>query len=127
MTTIGSPRPPVYHRVETSVRPARVASLIYDVDDWIPAAQRMIELFGRAWGGHGDILVAASEDGAVSGDLWRLLERFDPDRLGYYLPTHRGRQMVDPTGFEQWLGREGEEIGPDDRVGARRSVVAAEL
>jgi hypothetical protein len=87
----------------------------------------MIELFSRVWGGHGDILVAASDDGTVADDLWRLLERFDPDCLGYYVPTDRGRQMVDPTGFEQWLGREGEEIGPDDRVGARRSVVVAEL
>jgi hypothetical protein len=106
MTTIGSPRPPIYHRVETSVRPARVASLIPDVDDWIPAAQRMIELFSRAWGGRGDILVPTSDDGTVSDDLWRLLERFDPDRLGYHLPTHRGWQMADPAGFERWLDQE---------------------
>ena len=106
MTTLGSPRPPAYHRVEASVRPARVASLIYDVEDWIPTAQRMIELFSRVWGGHGNILVAASDDGDVSDDLWRLLERFDPDRLGYYVPTHRERQMVDPAGFEQWLDDE---------------------
>jgi hypothetical protein len=83
-----------------------VASLIYDVEDWIPAAQRMIELFSRVWGGHGGILVAASDDGTVSDDLWRLLERFDPDRLGYYVPTHRGIQMADPAGFEGWLDRE---------------------
>jgi hypothetical protein len=87
----------------------------------------MIELFSRAWGGHGDILVAASDDGTVADDLWRLLERFDPDRLGYSVSTHRGRQMVDPTGFEQWLGREGERLGQTTVWGARRSVVAAEL
>jgi hypothetical protein len=108
MTTAGSPTPPVYHRVETSVRPVRVASLIYDLEDWVPAAQRMIELLSRIWGGHGAILVAASNDGTVSDDLWRLLERFDPDRLGYYVPTHRGRQMADPAGFEQWLDHEAE-------------------
>lgn len=98
--------PPRYHRVETSVRPARVACLIFELDEWISPALRMIELFSRMWGGSGNVLFAYSEENPIPEALWQALERFDPDRLGHYVPTRRGQQMAAPEAFETWLDNE---------------------
>jgi len=59
----------------------------------------MLENYSRKWGGVADILSPVVA-GAVHVPFWGLLAQFDPDWLGYYKPTHRGRQMADPAGFE---------------------------
>lgn len=55
------------------------------------------------WGGSGNVLLAYSEQHPVSESIWQALERFDPDRLGHYVPTRRGHQMAAPDAFETWL------------------------
>jgi hypothetical protein len=82
----------------------------------------MIELFSRVWGGRGDILVPTADDGAISDDLWRLLELFDPDRLGYHMPTYRGWQMADPAGFERWLDQEADRRAQMTGVASREQA-----
>lgn len=90
------------HRLALSVRPGRVATFVGDEDIWRPKAMRMLEVYSRKWGGAGDI-VAPVKDGKVVPQFWRILADFDPDWLGFYTPTRRGRQLADPAGFETWL------------------------
>jgi hypothetical protein len=110
MSDTRSNEPPQYHRIETSVRPVRVAGLIADLDDWISPAQRMIELFSRTWGGSGNVLFAYAENSPIPASQWRLLERYDPDRLGYYVPTYRGLQMA-PGQVRGMAGETSEKVG----------------
>src|SRR5437879_9021722 len=90
------------HRLALSVRPGRVATFVADEDIWRPKAMRMLEVYSRKWGGAGDI-IAPLKDGTVVAPFWRILSDFDPDWLGFYTSTRRGRQMADPAAFEQWL------------------------
>lgn len=108
--------PPRYHRVETSVRPARVACLIFDLDEWVFPALRMIELFSRMWGGSGNVLFAYGEEHPIPESIWQALERFDPDRLGHYVPTRRGQQMAAPEAFETWLDNQAKKWASESDV-----------
>jgi hypothetical protein len=80
----------------------------------------MIQNYSRCWGGSGDVLIPVADDGAIAPGLWRVLERYDPDRFGYYVITRRGQQMAAPEDFEQWLDstarREANENTPYDSV-----------
>jgi hypothetical protein len=78
-------------------------SLVPGGEDWIPPTQRMIENFSRCWGGAGDIVIPVNDGGEIPTDMWNILDTFDPDRLGYYLPTPRGQQLAAPDAFEVWL------------------------
>lgn len=102
-TGSGTPVTPTYRRLAVTVRPPRLATVIPDLDDWVAGAQRMMENYSAIWGGRGDLLVPSTNSGELPTIMWRLLERFDPDRMGYYLPTFRGMQMANPAGFERWL------------------------
>jgi hypothetical protein len=63
----------------------------------------MMENFSRCWGGAGNIIVPINDEHKIPSALWPVLERYDPDRLGYYVPTRRGQQMADAQAFESWL------------------------
>lgn len=98
-----TPIAPTYHRVADSVRPVRSAVFVPASGNWMSPAQHMMENFSRVWGGSGNIVIPLQESGSVSNVFWRVLEYFDPDRLGYYLPTYLGLKRSDPTKFESWL------------------------
>jgi hypothetical protein len=86
---------PRYRRLRLSVRPARVAVLVPGGQGWEPAVFRTLEVLSRTWGGAGNVLVPVAS-GGVTEAFWRLLAAHDPDRLGYYQMTWRGRQLADP-------------------------------
>jgi hypothetical protein len=79
----------------------------------------MIENYSRCWGGSGDVLIPIGNDDAVAPPLWRALERYDPDRLGYYLLTRRGQQLAAPNAFEQWLDSTARNLADENTPYAR--------
>lgn len=90
-------------QLRLSVRPMRSAIAIPNLEDWLPAARRVMEYFSRTWGGYGNLVFPCADDGAVSETTWRLLQMFDPDRFGFYLPTRQGHRRANPEAFETWL------------------------
>ncbi len=94
---------PQYQPLHLFLRPARVAVLVRDGEDWMPGVLRTIEGFSRIWGGVADIVVPVLPGGVLPECFWPVLVRFDPDHLGCYQPTRRGWQMADPAGFDTWL------------------------
>jgi hypothetical protein len=99
---------PRYRRLRFSVRPARVAVLIPGGQGWEPVVLQTLEVLSRTWGGAGNILVPVAGGGVAEG-FRRVLAAHDPDRLGYYQPTWRGRQLADPDAFDEWLSTQAEE------------------
>lgn len=96
-----------YRRLRRRIRPARVATRIArQPEGWEPTAMRMLEDYSITWGGAGDLLVPAGEDGQVDASLWPLIELYDADLWGTYVGTARGLQLADPNGFKTWLTRE---------------------
>ena len=103
-----------------AVRPARLALLIPSVEGWVHFAHRAVEFLSRTWGGAGHILVPCQPDGEVPEEFWRLLDAYDADYYGLYMPTRRDRQLADPKGFVRWSNeqaRQMEEQGIHDPKG----------
>jgi hypothetical protein len=102
--------PPEHRQLRLSVRPVRYALVMPDMDEWLPQARRVIEYFSRTWGGYGNIVVTCDEYGAMPETSMRLLEMFDPDRLGTYVPTLRGFQLANPAGFKKWVNNQARKL-----------------
>jgi len=49
------------------------------------------------------VLFCCEQDGEIAEPFWRILEYFDPDRLGYFLATLQGLRRFAPDRFERWL------------------------
>ena len=130
-TISAPPIMPTYRRLAVTVRPPRVATVIPATDDWVSSAQRMMENYSAIWGGRGNVLVPCPDSGELTPAVWRLLERFDADRFGYYLPTLRGMQLSDPAGFERWLDNQASEWSArhpgTSREEARQQLVAPHI
>jgi hypothetical protein len=52
------------------------------------------------------VIVPVDKSEEIADGLWRVLERFDPDRLGVYIPTRRAQQLAHPDLFEEWLQKQ---------------------
>jgi hypothetical protein len=67
-------------RIFTSVRPARVACLIYqDDDDWQESCLRIIEFFSSVWGGAYDIIVPTDGKDLIKSDSISRKPEFELD------------------------------------------------
>lgn len=79
--TLGGMTSPDYRRLSLAVRPVRIAYLVPHSASWTDLLGCITEFTGY-WGGAHFILVPVRADGSIHAALWRLLQVYDPDRIG---------------------------------------------
>jgi hypothetical protein len=92
-----------FHQISVGVRPTRAAVRMGQYEGWEHSAVRVLEVLSITWGGAGDIIVTCDSDGVTNGQLWSVVELFDPDIWASHTPTHRGWLLRDPAGYHNYL------------------------
>ncbi|MFZ5788155.1 MAG: hypothetical protein ACOY3Y_17085 [Acidobacteriota bacterium] len=119
---MGDARGGLEHRALTlSVRPPRVAVFLRESDGWQHSAIRVLESFSRCWGGAGNIIVPFNGDG-VSEVFWSILRRFDPDRLGYFRPDARSRELANPEEYRRWVEEHVRQLREEHGLGREQAL-----
>jgi hypothetical protein len=113
-------------RIFTSVRPARVACLIYqDDEDWQDTCLRIIEFFSSVWGGSHNIIVPTTGN-EFAKVFWEVLSAYDADYIYYYYKTTEDLKNARPEGYNAWLATRLEAYLAEDPLAdleqARRQV-----
>jgi hypothetical protein len=85
---------PRYQTLYLSVRPPRMAIALPRIPDWKAGALRALENMSRVWGGAGHLQFTETLDRALDRTWFDVLNVYDPDYFGYYLPTFRGLQIA---------------------------------
>jgi hypothetical protein len=92
-----------FRTVLTSVRPARVAALINQLDqDWQSCSLRTIEYFSTIWGGAHNIIVP-TDGQEIPGAFWDILEAYDADYFSFYYKTGLDEKNDHPERYEKCL------------------------
>ena len=95
-----------YRTLYTSVRPPRVAVLVFSDDpEWEHTCLRVIEFLTMLWGGKCSLIVP-TDGKTILPIFWQLLEAFDPDYLYFYRKTGLDTKLSRPSEFADWLQHE---------------------
>lgn len=81
-----------------------------DDPHWEQSVGFLVERLSMTWGGSTGLIVPVDESGAVHDALWRLVEVYDADIWGVYLPSWSALQRVDPTEFDQRIAEQAEDF-----------------
>ena len=87
--------------ITTTVRTPRYAVLVDKHKDyWKAYISGIIQSFSQVWGGEHFIIIPT--DGKVIDEaFWRILEAYNPDYIGRYIPSLLDLEEADPAKYEQ--------------------------
>lgn len=69
--------------INTSLRPHRVATLIFKEADWREKCLKLIESYSQIWGGAYNLIIPTNGE-KIDEKFWVLLKKFDPDYIATY-------------------------------------------
>lgn len=89
-----------YRNIVSQVRTPRFAVLIDKNEKyWKAYVSGIVESFSQTWGGAHFIIIPT--DGKVINDVfWSILEAYNPDKIGRYIPSILDMEEADPDGYE---------------------------
>lgn len=94
-----------YHNISLLVRPARVAILIPDNDEyWKYIIIQIFEWCSRIWGG-AYFLIVPTNGNEIIEPFWRILDEYSPDFVYSFSPTIQDLKLADPNKYESIITR----------------------
>ena len=88
-----------YRNISLLVRPARVAILIYEKDEyWKHIMLQVFEWCSRVWGG-AYFLIVPTDGKEIKAPFWSILEEYSPDHVFSFLPTFQDLEYADPQKY----------------------------
>jgi len=103
-----------YRSISLLVRPARVAVLIPEKDEyWKHVILQVFEWCSRVWGGAYFVIIPT--DGKVIKDaFWRILEEYSPDNVAAFIPTFHDLELADPEKYNSIVSKNKEAFLKDN-------------
>ena len=94
-----------YRNISLLVRPARVAVLIPEKDEyWKHVILQVFEWCSRVWGGAYFLIIPT--DGKVIKDaFWKILEEYSPDNVANFIPTFHDLERADPEKYNSIISK----------------------
>lgn len=103
-------------RINTSLRPHRVATLVFEAADWREKCLKVIESYSQIWGGAYNLIIPTNGK-KIDEKFWFLLKKFDPDYIATYSSQGETHNLISKklkkelfTRLNTFLNYDGNEI-----------------
>lgn len=80
-------------KVYTSLRPAKIVTLIRKGQNWRNKCLKIIEAYCQVWGGGNDLIIPTNGN-KIDDKFWFLIENFDPDYFYVYGIPGKGQDYI---------------------------------